>query len=78
MDDAEIKELQPTHFKLDHALSELKSESALASGSQPSAPIENKVQFEENPEIKIEIKEKKIDLSAVQIRKPLKDRAGSD
>jgi hypothetical protein len=37
---------------------------------------EFKVPLEENPEINIEIKEKKIDLTSIQIRKPTKDRAG--
>ena len=72
LDDAEIKELQPTHFKLDHALSETKSD------VHQLSTVENKVVIEEDPEINIELKEKKIDLASVQIRKPLKDRAGSD
>jgi signal transduction histidine kinase len=68
LEDVEIKELQPTHFKINPDLVEEESELV--------AVKEFKVPLEENPEINIEIKEKKIDLTSIQIRKPTKDRAG--
>lgn len=64
LEDIEIKELQPTHFKLESVIVEEKPE--------------NKIEIVEDPEINISFKEKDIDMTPIQIRKPTRDRAGSD
>lgn len=64
LEDIEIKELQPTHFKLENVEAEEKPET--------------KIEIVEDPEINISFKEKNVDMTPIQIRKPSKDRAGSD
>lgn len=66
LEDIEIKELQPTHFKLEHVVAEENPDS------------KRQIEILEDPEIKISFKEKSIDQAPIQIRKPTKDRAGRD